>query len=93
MAPEHKSKLKRLAKANGRSEADIIREAINALPERADPILAALVSQGLIDLPGATMTSAEAEVTYDRYLKELGDRQLDLTKALIEERQGQEKLA
>lgn len=93
MAPKQKSKLKRLAKANDRSEADIIREVINALPERADPILAALLSQGLIDLPGATITAGEAEATYQRYLKKLGDRKLDLTEALIEERQSRENMA
>lgn len=93
IAPEHEAKLKRLAKANGRSEADIIREAIDALPETTDPILAALLSQGLIDLPGATITAGEAEATYQRYLKKLGDRKLDLTEALIEERQSRENLA
>lgn len=90
IAPEQQAKLKRLASATGRAEADIIREALDALPETTDPVLSALLSQGLIEPPGAAMTAAQAEATYQRYLKKLGDRRLGLTKALIEERQSQE---
>ncbi|MCX7740592.1 MAG: ribbon-helix-helix domain-containing protein, partial [Meiothermus sp.] len=45
LAPEQEAKLKRLARATGRSEAEIIREALDALPESPDPVLDALWRQ------------------------------------------------
>lgn len=90
IAPEQEAKLKRLASTTGRAETDIIREALDALPETTDPVLSALLSQGLIEPPGAAITAAQAEATYQKYLKKLGARKLGLAKALVEERQSRE---
>jgi len=90
IAPEQEAKLKRLARAAGRTEADIIREALDALPETADPVLAALLSQGMIEPPTATLSQAQAEATYQKYLKQIGHRELGLSQTVLEERQSQE---
>ncbi|MCL6528236.1 MAG: ribbon-helix-helix domain-containing protein [Thermaceae bacterium] len=88
LAPEQEAKLKRLARATGRSEAEIIREALEALPESTDPVLAALLSQGVIEAPTVSLSPAQAENAYQRYLQQIGSRRLGLSRAVLEERQG-----
>ena len=89
IAPEHKAKLKRLVQSAGRSEADLIREAIEAIPEETDPILAALVVQGLIVPQEIKVTRAESQKLHEEYLALIGNCQLGLTQAILEERAGQ----
>lgn len=89
IAPEQEAKLKRLARATGRSEADIIREALEALPESTDPVLVALSSQGLIEAPTVSLSQAQAESAYKRYLQQIGSRRLGLSQTVLEERQSQ----
>lgn len=89
IAPEQEAKLKRLARATGRSEAEIIREALDALPESTDPVLAALMSQGLIEAPTVAPSQAQAGALYERYLQQIGPRRLGLSQAVLEERQSQ----
>ncbi|MBF6595075.1 MAG: ribbon-helix-helix protein, CopG family [Thermaceae bacterium] len=86
IAPEQEAKLKRLAKAAGRSEADIIREALDALPEATDPVLSALLSQGLIVPKDSSVSREEARRAYADYLKLIGKRKLGLTRAVLEDR-------
>jgi predicted transcriptional regulator len=86
LAPEQEAKLKRLARITGRSEAEIIREALDALPEADDPVLAALYSKGLLESPAAPVSPAQAQATYQRYLDQIGERQLGLAEAVLEER-------
>jgi antitoxin ParD1/3/4 len=86
IAPEHEAKLKRLAQCAGRSEADLIRSAIEAIPENIDPIRQTLMAQGLIMPKEKTVTRADAEKAYQAYLKQIGDRHLGLTQAVLENR-------
>ncbi|GIW26182.1 ribbon-helix-helix domain-containing protein [Meiothermus sp.] len=89
IAPEQEAKLKRLAKTTGRTEAEIIREALDALPETSDPVLAALLSQGLVEFVGSSANPTQAQAAYQRYLKQVGRRTLGLSQAILEERQAQ----
>ncbi|MCS7059359.1 MAG: ribbon-helix-helix domain-containing protein [Meiothermus sp.] len=86
IAPEQEAKLKRLARATGRTEAEIIRQALDALPETNDPVLAALLSRGLVELVGPSASAAQAQAAYRRYLKQIGRRKLGLAEAVLEER-------
>lgn len=89
IAPEQEAKLKRLAKAAGRSEADIIREALDALPEAGDSVLSALMAQGLIVSQPVAVSRSESQRLHQEYLKRVGKRQLGLSQAVLEEREGQ----
>lgn len=89
IAPEQEAKLKRLAKAAGRSEADIIRKALDALPEAADSVLDALMAQGLIVSQPVTVSRLESQRLHQEYLKRIGKRRLGLSQAVLEERDGQ----
>jgi antitoxin ParD1/3/4 len=86
IAPQHEAKVKRLAKSSGRSEADIIREALEALPEEIDPVLNALIAQDLILPQEGKTTRLEARVMFDSYLKKIGKRHFGLTGAVLEDR-------
>ncbi len=86
LAPEQEAKLKRLARATGRTEAEIIREALDALPETADPVLAALYSKGLLESPTIPANPTQAQSAYQRYLNQIGQRKLGLAEAVLEER-------
>jgi antitoxin ParD1/3/4 len=86
IAPEHEAKLKRLAQGSGRSEAEIIREALEAIPEETDPVLNALAAQGLIVAQQITVTRAASEELHRAYLEQIGDRQLGLTQTVLDER-------
>ena len=86
IAPEHEAKLKRLAQGSGRSEAEIIREALEAIPEETDPVLNALFAQGLIVPQPITVTRATSEELHRAYLEQIGDRQLGLTQTVLDER-------
>jgi hypothetical protein len=94
LAPEQEAKLKRIARVTGRTEAEIIREALDALPETSDPILAALLSQGMIEPPpaspstssGQALNQAQAEAIYQEYLERIGRRKLGLSQTVLQER-------
>lgn len=86
LAPEQEAKLKRLARATGRSEAEIIREALDALPESPDPVLDALWRQGMLEPPAVVGSPAQADAAYRRYLQRIGRRQLGLSQAVLAER-------
>lgn len=88
IAPEQEAKLKRLAKAAGRSEAEIVREALDALPEATDPVLKALVAQGLIVSQPVNVSRSESRRLHREYLKRIGKRRLGLSQAVLEERGG-----
>lgn len=83
IAPEQEAKLKRLAKAAGRSEAEIVREALDALPEAADPVLNALVAQGLIVSQPVNVSRSESRRLHQEYLRRIGKRRLGLSQAVL----------
>ena len=87
IASEQEAKVKRLAQCSGRSEAEIIRDAIEAIPEDTDPVILALRAQGLIVPREKTVTREEAKKTYEAYLQQIGDRHIGLTRAVLDERQ------
>ena len=86
IAQVHEAKLKRLAQTAGRSEAEIIRAAIEAIPEQTDPLRQMLIAQGLIMPQPSTTTRADAERAYQAYLQQIGDRHFGLTQAVLEDR-------
>ncbi len=86
IAPQHEAKVKRLAKSSGRSEADIIREALEALPEEIEPVLNALIAQDLVVPQAGETTRLEARAMFDTHLKKIGKRHLGLTQAILEDR-------
>jgi antitoxin ParD1/3/4 len=88
IAPEHEAKLKRLAQNSGRSEAEIIREALEAIPDDIDPVRNALMAQGMILPKDTSVTRADAKKAYEAYLKQIGNRHLGLTQAVLEDRAG-----
>ncbi len=86
IAPEHEAKLKRLAQSAGRSEAEIIREALEAIPEEIDPIYNLLMKKGLIVKQEITVTREESERIHQEYLAMIGNKQFSLSQAVLEER-------
>ncbi len=86
LAPEQEAKLKRLARATGRSEAEIIREALDALPESPDPVLDAAGARGCSSPRRWWGSPAQADAAYRRYLQRIGRRQLGLSQAVLAER-------
>jgi antitoxin ParD1/3/4 len=86
IAPEHEAKLKRLAQSAGRSEAEIIREALEAIPEEIDPIYNLLLKKGMILEQQITVTREESERLHQEYLAMIGNRNLGLTQAVIDGR-------
>ena len=86
IAQAHEAKLKRLAQGAGRSEAEIIRAAIEAIPEHTDPLRQMLIAQGLIVPQQSTTTRADSERAYQAYLQQIGDRHFGLTQAVLEDR-------
>jgi antitoxin ParD1/3/4 len=86
IAPEHEAKIKRLVRHTHKSEAEIIRQAIEAVPEDGNPIISALRAQGLLVPREKFVTREEAEQTYRAYLEQIGNKKIGLTEAVLEER-------
>ena len=82
------AKLKRLARSSGRSESELIREAVDGLPEKSDPILEALRAAGLLAEPRpATTGRATAREAHERdqaWAREHGP--IGLSGAVLEDR-------
>ena len=81
LTPEEEAKLKRLARATGRTEAEI-------LPEEEAPLLLALAEEGLLEVPERAVTPARMEEAYRRYLDRVAGRGLGLSKAVLADREG-----
>jgi len=83
-------KLKQLAQARGRTEADVLREAVDALPE-TDALVARLEAAGLLatmpPLPRALRAAKRSDLEAAAW-KLLGDRRetLSLSDAVLDER-------
>lgn len=79
------AKLKRLARATGKTEAELIREALDRLPETDNPVQVRLREAGLLLEPPRpdlrAVGAAEAA-----YREALGNRSLGLAEAFLEER-------
>ena len=65
LTPDQQAKRKRLVQHTGHSESEIIRDVLAAKLEDADPVLNALMAQGLIVLQEIIMSRAES----DKHLK------------------------
>jgi predicted DNA-binding protein len=84
------AKLARLVQHTGRSESQIIRDALAAKLVEADPVLIALMAQGLIVPQEIKMSRAESDKLHAAYLKQIGDRHIGLTQAVLKERATQQ---
>lgn len=87
LEPRQEAKLKRLAHSTGKTEAELIREALDRLPESDEPIQARLRAAGLLlKVPRADPERVRAaEIEYFRLLD---GRRVGLTDAIAEERAG-----
>ncbi len=88
LTPAEDAKLKRLAQATGRTEAEIIRLSLDLLPEEEAPVLLNLAREGLLEFPEHPCTPAKAQEVFQLYLARLGKRRLGLSQAVIEGREG-----
>lgn len=86
ITPAQEAKIKRLAQQAARSEAEIIREAIEAIPEENDPILSLLMEKGLVIKQENAFTKEESNRLHEQYLAMIGNRQFSLSRAILEER-------
>ncbi len=89
LTPKQDAKLKSLARMSGKTEAEVMRAALDAFAEHADPVMAALREQGLLAEPPQThLTPAKAQDLYAEYsawaLEQPG---LGLSEAVLAERE------
>lgn len=91
LTTNQQAKLERLVQHTGRGESEIIRDTLAAKLEEADPVLNALLAQGLIVLQEIIMSRAESDKLHEAYLKQIGDRHIGLTQAVLEERATQQE--
>ena len=91
LTPDQQAKRKRLVQHTGHSESEIIRGALEAMPEDIDPVRMALMARGVILPKDASVTREEAKRTYEAYLKQIGDRHIGLIQAVLEERATQQE--
>jgi antitoxin ParD1/3/4 len=89
LTPEQDAKLKSLARMSGKTEAEVMRAALDAFAEHADPVMAALRDQGLLaEPPQAHLTPAEAQELYAEYSAwALEQLPLELSAAVLAERE------
>lgn len=88
LTPAQDAALKALAKASGQTEAEVMREALAAFAERADPTLGTLQARGLLAKPPLPRLSRqEAQQRYAEYLMWASQQApLGLTGAVLDER-------
>lgn len=88
LTPEQDVALKGLARASGQTEAEVVRAALVAFAERADPTLSALRANGLLAAPSQPQLSPhEARQHYAEYLTwALQQAPLGLAGAVLDER-------
>jgi hypothetical protein len=68
LTQEQDTKVKRLARRGGKTEAEVIREALDAYDEHAEPVVTALRERGLLaDPPQPHLTRARAQEVYNEY--------------------------
>ncbi len=68
LTQEQDAKVKRLARGRGATEAEVIREALDAYDEHAEPVVTALRERGLLaDPPQPHLTRARAQEVYNEY--------------------------
>ena len=91
LTSDQQAKLERLVQHTGRSESEIIRDALAARLEEADPVLNALRAQGLIMPQEIKMSRAESDKLHEAYLEQIGDRHIGLSQAVLEERATQQE--
>ncbi len=92
LAQSHQARLSHLASRWGRSESEVLRTAIERLPESEDPSDACLVAAGLLvptaperDLPPTEEATEELERQLDRR-SEARSAPLGLAEAVVEDR-------
>ncbi len=79
------AKLKRLARASGRTESELIRQAVEQLPETTDPVLEALRAAGLLAEPRlGPPRDPGARARFETWAKEHGP--IGLSDAVLEDR-------
>jgi len=88
LTPEEEAKLKRLARTTERTEAEILRLALDLLPEEEAPLLLALAAEGLLEVPERAVSPEQMEEAYRRYLDQVAGRRIGLSEALLGEREG-----
>lgn len=88
LTPEQDTTLKGLARASGQTEAEVMRAALVAFAERADPTLSALRDKGLLAAPPQPQLSPqEARQRYKEYLTWASQQApLGLASAVLDER-------
>ncbi len=68
LTQEQDAKVKRLARGRGATEAEVIREALDAYNEHTEPMVTALRERGLLaDPPQPHLTRAQAQEVYSEY--------------------------
>nr|WP_237259081.1 CopG family transcriptional regulator [Thermus brockianus] len=77
-----------MARATGRTEAEILRLALDLLPEDEAPLFLALAEEGLLEVPERVVTPKGMEEAYRRYLERLAGRRLGLSEAVLADREG-----
>ncbi|MGC8904894.1 CopG family transcriptional regulator [Thermus sp.] len=88
LTPEEEAKLKRLARTTGRTEAEVLRLALDLLPEEEAPLLLALAEEELLEVPERAVTPAQMEEAYRRYLERVAGRRIGLSEAVLGDREG-----